>query len=174
MVSLKCQTRIRGTNIDATGDIAQYMLMSTTRYAFLVCADEIMFLKFEMIDKCYYPEYEGETPVDLFVEPWLHYTAPMKLTDCLDEENGKVPAKMALLYMLHRATEEGWQMEEDIGKSANYAAKTKFGEKWFPKLKPLRPAGRFRTRTNRGRDEPNEGKERDQAPEDGDKMDTET
>jgi hypothetical protein len=127
------------------------MLLSSTRYAFVVCASEIMFLRFDIIEKVEYMVPEGREPVDLFVEPHLTYSEPIKFEDVLDEDDPfgeedeeedeedekkkrSVSVKLALLYLLYLSTEEGWEAEADTGSSMNYAARTKYGEGWRPKL----------------------------------------
>lgn len=69
------------------------MLMSGTRYAFLLSADEIIFLKYDLESKCEHTD-DGEQ-IELFVEPHLIYSKPMKLTDVLDEEKGRTFAGTA-------------------------------------------------------------------------------
>lgn len=117
-----------------TGEIAQYMLQSSTRHAFLVSADEIMFLKFELVEKVEYETHDGRDPVELFVEPWLSYSAPIKFSDVLDAKVNKVPVKLAMMYMLHCGMQKDWEMQPEIGNSLKYAAKTKAGEMWLPRL----------------------------------------
>ncbi|KAH7080212.1 hypothetical protein BKA63DRAFT_406864, partial [Paraphoma chrysanthemicola] len=119
------------------GKIAQYMLMSSTRYAFLVSASEITFLKFDVIQKTQYNVPAGKDPVDLFHEPWLLYSEPIKFEDVLEEEDEQdttVSVKMALLYLLYCSTKTGWELPADTGRSLNYFAKTKAGEGWKPVL----------------------------------------
>ncbi|KAF1914311.1 hypothetical protein BDU57DRAFT_454188 [Ampelomyces quisqualis] len=116
------------------GEIAQYMLQSSTRHAFLVAADEIMFLRFELIEKVEYNTHDGRDAVDLFVEPWLSYSAPIKFSEVLDEKANKVPVKLALMYLLHCGMQKDWEMQAEIGNSMKYAAKTKAGERYLPKL----------------------------------------
>lgn len=108
------------------------MLISHLRYAFIVSVDEIMFLRFEIIEKVEYPSDRNKLPIDLFSEPWLHYSAPCKLADVLEDDNGLAPAKVALLYMLLRVSEDNWFIAENVGNSAKYRGKTKVGQKWVP------------------------------------------
>jgi hypothetical protein len=121
------------------------MLMSATRHAFVVSADEIMFLKFDIIQKQHYPDDPKEDPTDVFVEAHLMYSTPIKLNGLFDEDSGEVPVKMALLYLMHCVTLEGWQMEEDLGNSMKYATKTKWGENYRLKLDFLGPKGELKT-----------------------------
>jgi len=117
--------------------------MSVTRYGFLVSADEIMFLRFEIIEKVHYPDNPDEHPDDLYSEPWLHYSAPSKLADVLDDDNGNTPAKIALLYMLLDVSEEDSIITQDLGNSEKYRGKTKVGQKWAPKFSFVGPDGKL-------------------------------
>jgi hypothetical protein len=119
-----------------TGEIAHFMLFSSTRYAFLVSTNEIMFLNFDLIEKVEYHTRNG-IPVPLYTEPHLSYTRPIKFTDVLDEEEGSVSMKTALLHMLHRGMEDDSQLMEDTWSSLKYTAKTKAGEAYRPRLMNL-------------------------------------
>tara|TARA_R110002003_G_scaffold279_14_gene18123 strand:+ start:6404 stop:6607 length:204 start_codon:yes stop_codon:yes gene_type:complete len=46
-----------------------------------------MFLRFDIIEKVEYMVPEGREPVDLFVEPHLTYSKPIKFEDVLDEDD---------------------------------------------------------------------------------------
>jgi hypothetical protein len=109
------------------------MLMSSNKYAFLVSADEVMFLKFELVEKVEYPTRDSE-PVDLFVEPWLMYSDPIKFTDIFDEEKGTVSVRLAMLYLLACSVQEDWMLQANMGNSLKYAATTKPGERYVPKF----------------------------------------
>jgi hypothetical protein len=108
------------------------MLLSSTRYAFIVSADEIMFLKFDLVDQVEIAP-DGRV-VKLWTEPWIYHSKPLKLTDGLDPDKGTVSVKMAMLYLLHCSMQVGFQLQEDIGRSLKYSAKTKAGERYVPKL----------------------------------------
>ncbi|KAH8728443.1 hypothetical protein GQ44DRAFT_609535 [Phaeosphaeriaceae sp. PMI808] len=108
------------------GDIVQFMLLSSTRYAFLVSADEMMFLKLNAVEKLHYNASNNAVPV--FVEPWISFSRPVKFDDVFDERTGKVPVKLALLYMLYRCSQEDWQVEMGIGVGVSYAKKTPPGQ----------------------------------------------
>ena len=136
------------TDIRAIGDIAQFMLLSSTRYAFLISANEIIFLKFDMTEKVEYNTHDNRDPVDLFIEPWLSYSAPITFTDLLDEKKNTVSAKLALLYLLHCSTQEGWQMSPETGTRLNYAAKMQAGERWVPTLSWLGGNGKRKEEGN--------------------------
>jgi hypothetical protein len=114
------------------------MLMSSTRYAFVVCADEIMFLKFELVEKVDYNAPLDLDHVKLFVEPWLSYSPPIKFTDVLDPNEGTVSVKLAMLYLLHCSMQSDWELQAEIGNSLKYAAKTKAGERYVPTLSWLK------------------------------------
>jgi hypothetical protein len=117
------------------------MLQSSTRNAFVVSADEIMFLQFELIEKVEYCTHDRRDPVNLFVEPWLSYSEPIKFSEILDEKEAKVPVKLALMYLLHCGMQKDWEMQAEIGNSMKYAAKTKAGERYVPKLDWLKIRG---------------------------------
>jgi hypothetical protein len=110
------------------------MLMSSNKYAFLVSADEIMFLQFDLIQKVEYDTHDNRDEVDLFVEPWLMYSNPIKFADILDEEESTVSVRLAMLYLIRCSIQGDWELPENIGDSLNYAAKTKAGERYVPKL----------------------------------------
>jgi hypothetical protein len=116
------------------GEIAQYMLMSSTKYAFLVSADEIMCLKFELREKVNYEKDTRKDPVDLFVEPWMHYSVPIKWADLLHEAKRTVSVKLALLYLLHCSMQEDHELEPEIVDAAKYSTKTEAGARYMPKL----------------------------------------
>lgn len=117
--------------------------MDNIRYAFLISSDEIMFLKFDIVQRVENVNHarRGETPdfeqVDTIKEPWLYFSDPIKYTDELDETKGTVPVRLALLYLLHTSTMSDWRLPTDMGSALNYAAKTKAGEKYVPE--PLNP-----------------------------------
>ncbi|KAJ4366344.1 hypothetical protein N0V83_007980 [Neocucurbitaria cava] len=79
------------------GDMAQWMMMGNIRYAFLTSSDEVIFLKFDVTERVKYVNMSthGEQPVfdpvDLFKEPWIGFSRPIKFTDVLDEAKGTVP-----------------------------------------------------------------------------------
>lgn len=107
------------------------MLLSSTRYAFLLSADEIIFFRFDLVEKCEYNTADGE-PVDLFVEPWLSYSQPIKFSATLDEKESTVPLKVALLYLYACAMEDDWELQSEIGNSLKYFAKTQAGQNYMP------------------------------------------
>jgi hypothetical protein len=109
------------------------MLVSSNKYAFLVSADEVIFLQFDPVEKVEYPTRDSE-PVDLFIEPWLMYSDPIKFTDILEEEKGTVSVRLAMFFLLQCSVQEDWSLPVDMGNSLNYAAKTKAGETYVPKL----------------------------------------
>jgi hypothetical protein len=106
------------------------MLLSSTRYAFLVSADEIIFLRFDLIEKVDYSAGDNE-PVDLFVEPWLSYSQPIKFSATLDEDGG-LPLNVALLYLYACAMEKDFELEGETGNSLKYFATTKVGQNYVP------------------------------------------
>jgi hypothetical protein len=110
------------------------MLKSSTKYAFLVSADEIMCLKFDIIQKVDYENDTSKDPLDLFVEPWIHYSVPIRWVDVLHEAEGTVSVKLALLYLLHCSMQEDYELESEVGNAAKYRAKTKAGATYMPKL----------------------------------------
>jgi hypothetical protein len=110
------------------------MLLSSTRYAFLASADEIIFLKLDVDEKVEYDTHDGRDPVDLFARPVLYYTDPIKFTDTFDETESSLSLKVALLYVLNCALEDEFQVTADTGSSLNYAATTKAGEAFRPYL----------------------------------------
>ncbi|KAF2033189.1 hypothetical protein EK21DRAFT_59214 [Setomelanomma holmii] len=118
------------------GDIASYMLLSSTRYGFIVSANEIIFLRFECREKVEYdvPDPEEDDPIDLFVEPWLSYSQPISFGEVLNETEGqeKVPVKLALLYVLYLGTQEGWDLYGEYGECRSYGEYTKAGERYVP------------------------------------------
>lgn len=110
------------------------MLKSSTKYAFVVSADEIICLKCELSEKVDYNTHKSGKVIDLFVEPWLHYSAPIKFADLLHERKGTVPVRLALLYLLHCSMQEDYELDGDIGNAANYKATTESGQRYVPKL----------------------------------------
>jgi hypothetical protein len=110
------------------------MLKSSTKYAFLVSADEIMCLKFDIIQKVDYENDTSKDPVDLFVEPWIHYSVPIGWVDVLHKAKGTVSVKLALLYLLHCSMQDDHELESEIGNAAKYRAKTKAGARYMPKF----------------------------------------
>lgn len=123
--------------------------MDHVTYAFVTTSDEIMFLRIEVVtkveninvaDKDERPDVEQ---VDVLKEPWLYYSSPIKHTDVLNEAEGTIPVRLALLYLLHKSTTSDWQLEEDIGPCLNYAEKVKAGEKWKPKPFDFMLSGRL-------------------------------
>jgi hypothetical protein len=110
------------------------MLRSSTKFAFLASADEVMCLKFDLIDKVDYDTNDDEDPIDLFVEPNLWYSKPIKFADVLDENRGTVSVKLALLYLLHCGMQKDYEMKERLGNSMKYFKKTKAGWACLPKL----------------------------------------
>jgi hypothetical protein len=110
------------------------MLKSSTKHAFLVSADKVMFLKFELIQKVHYNVPNGEEPKNLFIEPWLHYSPPVKFGDLIHEAKGTVSVKVALMYLLHCSMQEDYVLPMEMGNAAKYKAKTKAGAKWVQKL----------------------------------------
>lgn len=110
------------------------MLRSSTKYAFLVSADEVMCLKFDLIEKVEHNTHDGSDPVDLFTEPHLSYSAPIKFADILDEDRGSVSVRLALLYLLHCGMQNDYEMKEELGSSMEYFKKTRPGWPYVPKL----------------------------------------
>ena len=106
------------------GDIAQWMLVHGTRYAFIFSSDEIMFLRYDIEEKT----CQGKTVIK---EPWLNYTKPMKITAALDPEEKTVTVRMGLMYLFWLAVQnerKTWCLPDDIGNAANYAVYGKLGE----------------------------------------------
>ncbi|KAF1851549.1 uncharacterized protein K460DRAFT_36977 [Cucurbitaria berberidis CBS 394.84] len=103
------------------GDIAQWMLMDNIRYAFLTCSDEVIFIKFDIVERVKYVnrargnEAADVDQVDVLTEPWLYYSDPIKFTDVLNEAEGKVPVRLALLSLLHIASTTEWHLPANIG-----------------------------------------------------------
>jgi hypothetical protein len=110
------------------------MLRSSSKFAFLVSADEVMCLKFDLIEKVDYDTGDDSDSVDLFVEPNLWYSKPIKFADVLDEHRGTVSVKLALLYLLHCGMQKDYEMTERLGDSMKYFKKTKAERKYIPEL----------------------------------------
>ncbi|KAF1828221.1 hypothetical protein BDW02DRAFT_652181 [Decorospora gaudefroyi] len=120
------------------GEIAQSMLKANVNYAFLVSSDEVMFLRYDIETRTEYvnlalpdqaPHFDD---VDVNIEPRLCFSDPIKHADVLDEVEGTLSVKLGLLYMVHTVMTNDWQMPEEKGNCAKYAAKTKAGEKYMP------------------------------------------
>ncbi|OAL54134.1 hypothetical protein IQ07DRAFT_677520 [Pyrenochaeta sp. DS3sAY3a] len=134
------------TLADPSGKICQWMMMGQIRYGFLVSNDEIMFLRCEPIQKIQTVKEMVKVPVNVdprgkklqvkqvktFVEPWMDWSDPIKITDVLDVDRGTIPVKLAMLYFLHLSTCTEWKMPDRLGSSLKYFAKTKAGENWKP------------------------------------------
>jgi hypothetical protein len=116
------------------------MLKGNTSYGFLVSSDEVMFLRIEIETSVSEVNIAvpGEEPeyadIDLFTQPRLCYSDPIKHTDILDPEKGTLPVKLALLHVVHLVMVglgEYWKMpmEEKI-KCANVFEKTNARERW--------------------------------------------
>ena len=123
-----------------SGDVATWMLKGNTSYGFLVSSDEVMFLRMEIETAVSHvniaargeePEYED---VDLFTQPRLCYSNPIKHTDILDPEKGTVPVKLALLHVFHLVMVglgDYWKMPmEEKVKIKNVFERTDAGERW--------------------------------------------
>lgn len=113
------------------------MLLSSTSHAFIVSADEIMFLKMDIREKVEYPDPDDGKPVDVFCEPWLRYSNPIRFTDGYDSVEKSVSVKVAMMYMFHSCMGDKWELPELSGSSLNFAQRTKSGERYVPKLVPL-------------------------------------
>jgi hypothetical protein len=114
------------------------MLLSSTRYGFLVSGHEIIFLKLDVDEKVEYDTHDGRAPVELFQKPTFYYSQPIKFNDGFDENGGgSVSLKIALLYVLHCAMEDEFQILADTRSSLKYAGYTQPGEAYdmFP-IKP--------------------------------------
>lgn len=112
------------------------MLLSSTRYAFLISADEIMFLRFDLIEKVDYNTGDDE-PVDLFTEPWLSYSQPIKHSATFDQDGG-LSLGVALLYLYACAMEKDFELDGAMGNSLKFFAKTKAGQKYVPSFAGLK------------------------------------
>ena len=102
------------------------MLMANLRYAFLVSSDEIVFLRVTTEER-----KVGEKTV--LIEPWLHYSEPMKINDTFDAEKRTVPVRMALLHLFWLVIQNGrekWSLPDELGNCLNYAIFTREGEDW--------------------------------------------
>lgn len=102
------------------------MLMANLRYSFLVSSDEILFLRITTEEK-----KVGEKTV--LIEPWLHYSEPMKINDTFDVEKRTVPVRMALLHLFGLVIQNGkenWSLPDELGNCLNYAIFTKEKEDW--------------------------------------------
>jgi hypothetical protein len=109
------------------------MLLSSTRYGFIVSGHEIIFLKLDIDEKVEYDTHDGREPVELFQKPIFYYSKPIKFTDGFDDNGvGSVSLKVALLYVLHCAMEDEFQILADTRSSLKYAAYTKAGEAYDP------------------------------------------
>jgi hypothetical protein len=117
------------------GQIAWAMLKANTAYGFVISSDEIMFLRFDIdirtVEANIAPR--GIPPeiadVNAVTEPRVYYSDPIKHTDLLDPPKGTIPAKLALLYMVHTAMTGQWKLPDAKGKSAAAFTMTKAGEK---------------------------------------------
>lgn len=104
--------------------MAQWMVMGNIRYAFLTSSDEVIFLKFDVTERVKYvnmadpggqPEFD---PVDLYKEPWIGFSRPIKFTDVLDEAKGTVPVRLAMVYLLQTSLTSTWRIVDDLGSSS--------------------------------------------------------
>jgi hypothetical protein len=110
------------------------MLMSSNKYGFVVSGDEIMFLKLDVEEKVEYNTHDDREPVSLFFQPWMSYSAPIKLSDIFDADDGTVSVRMAMLYLVNCSVSDDWQLPAEIGGALNYTVKTKAGERYMPVL----------------------------------------
>ncbi|EUC42232.1 hypothetical protein COCMIDRAFT_104056 [Bipolaris oryzae ATCC 44560] len=118
------------------GDIARWMLECNTEYGFLVSSDEIMFLRFAIVHKgkkmnvAQPGEPEHVAFVYTIVEPSINYSDPIKHNEVLDEKNGTVPVRLALLYLLHTTVVKRFQMPKQKGNAAHYFPTTEAGKRF--------------------------------------------
>jgi hypothetical protein len=115
------------------------MLMSSNKFGFVVSADEIMFLWFDIVEKVDYDLYDGPDPVVLYTEPHMYYSDPIKLADVFNEDEGTISVRMAILYLIHCSITGEYELPAEMGSALNYAAKTKPGERYVPYLKHRDP-----------------------------------
>jgi hypothetical protein len=107
------------------------MLQSHVRYGFVLSADEIMFLKLEIVERTEYRTRNGE-PVDLWCEPWLLYSDPIKFADAQVGTHG-ITAKQGLLYLTYQSMKKDWELSESLVEKLNCIVKEDEGVRWIPK-----------------------------------------
>lgn len=107
------------------------MLQSHVKYGFVVSADEIMFLKLELVERTEYHTRDGE-PVDLWCEPWLLYSDPIKFTG-VQAGTQSITAKQGLLYLIYQSMKKDWELSDKLVDTMNCIAEEDEGVRWIPK-----------------------------------------
>jgi hypothetical protein len=117
------------TGLTVTGDVAQWMLLKSLRFGYIVSGDEIMFLAFVIEEK----HLHGQV---LYSQPWLNFSKPIKHTGTFDEAKGTISVRQGLLYLFANAMDmiesNTAVIDEDIWDSLNYAKVTAPGKHWQP------------------------------------------
>ena len=118
--------------LTVTGDVAQWMLLKSIHFGYVVSCDEVLFLAFGIEEK----ERDGEL---LFSEPWLNFSKPIKYNATFDPVEGTISVRQGLLYLFANSTDTIKQgtgiIEEDIWDSLYYAGVTSTGSHWRKKRK---------------------------------------
>jgi hypothetical protein len=106
------------------------MLASNTRYGLIISADEVMFLRVDVLTGCEYDTADDE-PVETLTTPRVYYSDPIKFTDVYNEAGkASVTVRQALWYIIQRA---GKDKSGDFYKSEEalaYFATTGAGERY--------------------------------------------
>jgi hypothetical protein len=115
------------TCLTVPGDVAQWLLMKSLRFGYLVSCDEVMFFGFVIKDRGLRDEY-------LFSEPWLHFSRPIKHTDTFDAVQGTISVRQGLFYLFANAMDlvgvRSGVIDEDTWDSLSYAGFTSPGRHW--------------------------------------------
>jgi hypothetical protein len=112
------------------------MLECNTEYGFLVSSDEMILLRFAIVQrgKKINLALVGEEPdygwVDTTIEPQMYYSDPIKHIDVLDEERGTISVKLALLHLMHVTVMNEFKMPKEKGNCAKYFPTTEAGKKF--------------------------------------------
>jgi hypothetical protein len=112
------------------------MLESHTNYGFVTSTDEIVFLRLDIETRtqCVNVAPPEDLPyladVDVAIEPRLHFSDPIKYAYMLDEAEGTISVRMAMLFLVHTVLTKDWLLPEDKGSSFNYFGKTDAGERY--------------------------------------------
>ena len=116
--------------LTVVGDVAQWMLLKSIHFGYVVSCDEVMFLAFGIEEK----DRGGEV---LFSEPWLNFSKPIKYNATFDPDKGTISVRQGLLYLFANSADTiksgTGVIEEDIWDSLQYAGITHSGRHWRPK-----------------------------------------
>jgi hypothetical protein len=112
------------------------MLESDTCYSFVMSSDEIVFLRLDIDTRthCVNTAPPKDLPyledVDVAIEPRLYFSDPIKYAYMLDEAEGTISVRMAVMFLVHTVLTKEWLLPENKGPSSNYFGTTDVGERY--------------------------------------------